>query len=64
MKSRDRAASNCDEAERKHFAGEDGSRAIRELRAPWDNWLPSAEGISGSALALHEYAALYLDYRR
>ena len=39
-------------------------RAIRELRAPWENWIPSVEAISGSALALREYAGLYLDRRR
>jgi uncharacterized SAM-binding protein YcdF (DUF218 family) len=38
-------------------------RAIREVRAPWDNWIPSVDGLAASALALHEYAGLYLDGR-
>jgi uncharacterized SAM-binding protein YcdF (DUF218 family) len=38
-------------------------RAIRELRPPWENWVPSNDGLGNAGLALHEYAALYLDFR-
>jgi uncharacterized SAM-binding protein YcdF (DUF218 family) len=38
-------------------------RSIREIRTPWENWIPSGDGLGNSGLALHEYAALYLDFR-
>ncbi|MBS0524762.1 MAG: YdcF family protein [Proteobacteria bacterium] len=33
-------------------------------RLPWDNWLPSIDGLTLSRLALHEIVALNLDGRR
>lgn len=39
-------------------------QAVPEARLPWDNWLPSIGGLSQSNLALREYVALNLDYRR
>ncbi|MGE5152076.1 MAG: YdcF family protein, partial [Rhodospirillaceae bacterium] len=39
-------------------------QAMPEARLPWDNWLPSVGALSQSNLALREYVALNLDYRR
>lgn len=38
-------------------------RAIREVRTPWDNWIPSVDSLGQAATALHEFAAIYLDPR-
>ncbi len=37
--------------------------AIRAIRPPWENWIPTADSLGASALALREYVALYLDPR-
>jgi uncharacterized SAM-binding protein YcdF (DUF218 family) len=39
-------------------------QVVPEARLPWDNWLPSIGGLSQSNLALREFVALNLDYRR
>jgi uncharacterized SAM-binding protein YcdF (DUF218 family) len=38
-------------------------RADREVRPWWENWIPSADALSMSGLALRELMALTLDYR-
>jgi uncharacterized SAM-binding protein YcdF (DUF218 family) len=37
--------------------------ALRSTRPPWENWLPTLEGMGESILALHEIAAIWLDRR-
>jgi uncharacterized SAM-binding protein YcdF (DUF218 family) len=39
-------------------------QAVRAVRLPWDNWLPSIDGLQQSTLALREIVALNLDFRR
>jgi len=37
---------------------------VPATRLPWDNWLPSVDGLQLSNMALREIIALNLDYRR
>ena len=37
--------------------------AVRSTRPPWENWLPSLEGMGETILALHEIAGIWLDRR-
>lgn len=39
-------------------------QAVTEVRLPWDNWLPSVEGLRLSNAALKEIVALNFDFRR
>jgi uncharacterized SAM-binding protein YcdF (DUF218 family) len=39
-------------------------QVVPATRLPWDNWLPSIDGMNLSNLALREIIALNLDYRR
>jgi uncharacterized SAM-binding protein YcdF (DUF218 family) len=39
-------------------------QAVTAKRLPWDNWLPSLEGLRLSTAALKEIVALNLDFRR
>lgn len=39
-------------------------QAVAASRLPWDNWLPSLEGLRMSTAALKEIAALNFDFRR
>ncbi len=37
--------------------------ALRSTRPPWENWLPTLEGMGETILALHEIAGIWLDRR-
>ncbi len=37
--------------------------ALRSTRPPWENWLPTIEGMGETILALHEIAGIFLDRR-
>jgi uncharacterized SAM-binding protein YcdF (DUF218 family) len=37
--------------------------ALRTTRPPWENWLPSLEGMGETILALHEIAGIWFDRR-
>jgi uncharacterized SAM-binding protein YcdF (DUF218 family) len=37
--------------------------ALRSTRPPWENWLPSLEGMGETCVALHEIAGLWFDRR-
>ena len=37
--------------------------ALRSTRSPWENWLPTLEGMGETILALHEIAGIWLDRR-
>jgi uncharacterized SAM-binding protein YcdF (DUF218 family) len=39
-------------------------QAVTESRLPWENWLPSVEGLRMSTAALKEIVALLFDFRR
>jgi uncharacterized SAM-binding protein YcdF (DUF218 family) len=39
-------------------------QAVTENRLPWENWLPSVEGLRMSTAALKEIVALLFDFRR
>ena len=39
-------------------------QVVPAVRLPWDNWLPSVDGLQLSNMALREIIALNLDYRR
>lgn len=39
-------------------------QVVSAARLPWDEWLPSIGGLSQSNLAIREFVALNLDYRR
>ena len=39
-------------------------QVVPATRLPWDNWLPSVDGLQLSNMALREIIALNLDYRR
>ena len=38
--------------------------ALRSTRPPWENWLPSLEGMGETILALHEIAGIWFDWRK
>jgi uncharacterized SAM-binding protein YcdF (DUF218 family) len=37
--------------------------ALRSTRPPWENWLPTLEGMGETVLALHEIVGIFLDRR-
>jgi uncharacterized SAM-binding protein YcdF (DUF218 family) len=39
-------------------------RALRTSRPPWENWIPSIEGMAYTILGLHEIAGIFLDRRK
>jgi uncharacterized SAM-binding protein YcdF (DUF218 family) len=38
--------------------------ALRSARPPWENWLPTIEGMSETIEALHEIAGMWFDWRK
>jgi len=39
-------------------------QAVPSVRLPWDNWMPSVDGLGSSIQAIKELIALNLDLRR